>query len=186
MSGHQHYYHHPRNASSRSLNESLPASSYPGVEAQAYPDYSADAGTSAYYPYSVPAQPSIAPMEPMSSLPAVTTPQPAAETGSSSGLAGLLGGLNLSNLDLKGMIERMGGVEGLVANIGKVQKVMQSVQQLAPMMAVFSNLLSKKGSDSDAVSPGGYDTEYVPRRRRTRRRKKTGSRRKGTGKRKRS
>ncbi|NMO97443.1 hypothetical protein [Paenibacillus lemnae] len=185
MSGHHHYYHHRRNGSShRALSESLPASSYPGVEVTPYSDYPAGVETSSFYPsYAGSTQPSIAPIDAVSNLPAVSAPQtPAASSG---GLAGLLGGLNLSNIDVKGIIDRMGGIDGLIANMGKVQKVMQGFQQLAPMMSIFAGALGKKKSSSS--SPGQDEFQYPARRRRPAKgRKKSGTRRPNTGTRKRT
>jgi hypothetical protein len=56
------------------------------------------------------------------------------------------GGLpfNISNLnDLKVMIDRMGGIEGVLATMGKFQKFMSTVQQFAPMLKLF---MGNKGS----------------------------------------
>lgn len=78
------------------------------------------------------------------------------------------GGLpfNLSNLnELKGLVDRLGGIEGIMANIGKVQKFMSTMQQIAPMIKLF--LPGKKGA-ADADS----DEEAPVRRRRRRRRRR--------------
>jgi hypothetical protein len=56
------------------------------------------------------------------------------------------GGLpfNISNLtDLKAIVDRMGGIEGVLANVGKFQKFMSTMQQLAPMLKLF---MGNKGS----------------------------------------
>ncbi|WP_051286859.1 hypothetical protein [Paenibacillus taiwanensis] len=68
--------------------------------------------------------------------------------------------------DLKGIFDRMGGVEGIVSTMGKVQKVMQSVQQFAPMAKMLVGVFGKsKNKDNE-------DEEYFykPTRRRRRRR----------------
>lgn len=68
--------------------------------------------------------------------------------------------------DLKGIFDRMGGVEGIVSTMGKVQKVMQSVQQFAPMAKMLVGVFGKsKNKDNE-------DDEYFykPSRRRRRRR----------------
>lgn len=50
------------------------------------------------------------------------------------------GGLpfNISNLnDLKAMVDRMGGIEGVLTTMGKFQKFMSTVQQVAPLIKLF-------------------------------------------------
>ncbi|QJD84751.1 tyrosine protein kinase [Cohnella herbarum] len=61
------------------------------------------------------------------------------------------GGLpfNLSNLsDLKSMVDRMGGIEGVLATMGKVQKFVSTMQQVAPMIKLFMGNKGKKSSDT--------------------------------------
>lgn len=56
------------------------------------------------------------------------------------------GGLpfNISNLsDLKAMVDRMGGIEGVLTTMGKFQKFMSTVQQVAPLIKLF---MGNKGS----------------------------------------
>ncbi|GIP52905.1 hypothetical protein J42TS3_19400 [Paenibacillus vini] len=95
-------------------------------------------------------------------------------------------GFSLANIG--GMIERLGGIEGILATMGKVQKVMQTVQQFAPMAKMFAGLLpGGKGAKLLGGSGGKLD-EYKPRRKTrgkkgrkstsgSRSRKKTGRRR---------
>ena len=66
------------------------------------------------------------------------------------------------------MIDRMGGIDGVLEHVTKIQKIMSSVQQMAPMLKL---LMGKK------ASPAALDEDdYVPRRyRRRRRRRRTGS-----------
>ncbi|MBB6635673.1 aminotransferase [Cohnella thailandensis] len=93
---------------------------------------------------------------------------------------GLLGNFNIN--ELKNIVERMGGIEGLISNMGKVQKFMSTVQQMAPLLKLF---MGKKGSSNDDdVSSGA---PYRPRRRRRRRRgsSRYGARRTGSGRRRR-
>jgi hypothetical protein len=62
------------------------------------------------------------------------------------------GGLpfNLSNLsDLKSMVDRMGGIEGVLATMGKVQKFVSTMQQVAPMIKLFMGNKGKKSSDAN-------------------------------------
>ncbi|GAE08385.1 hypothetical protein JCM10914_4676 [Paenibacillus sp. JCM 10914] len=101
--------------------------------------------------------------------------------GSGGGIGKLLGGLGVNNIsDLKGIIDRMGGIDGLVNNIGKVQKVMQGFQQLAPMVSLLAGAFSKKkknGGSSTAYTDQNDGYEYRPRRRRARGKRRSGSRR---------
>lgn len=188
MSGLQHYHHRRRSSSStRALSESQPASLYPGVHS--YADLPTDAGVSSFYPYPSPVQPSIAPIEvnpgaaaSLPFAPSAAAPVPASSGG---GLGGLLGGLNLGNLDMKGIVEKLGGIDGILSNIGKFQKVMQSFQQLAPMMQLFAGAFKKGGAAS--LTEKSDDFEYVPPRRRTSKsgKRRSGSHRTSSGRRKR-
>lgn len=189
MSGHYHY-HHRRPSNQRSISELPPASPYPGVNP--YADFPTDAGnTSGFYPYSNEAQPAITPYDVVTDVGGdypvpVSAVVPAPANSSSGGLASLLGGLNLSNLDVKGIIEKMGGIDGLVANAGKVQKVMQGFQQLAPMVSLLTGVFGKKGSAASANSINSNSSGYRPRRRRSSSsRRRSGSRRPSTAGRKR-
>jgi hypothetical protein len=85
--------------------------------------------------------------------------------------AGKSGGFSMPKInDIKGFIERMGGVEGIIATMGKVQKVMQTVQQFAPMAKILTGLLPG-GSKSSAADDDSDYSEYKPRRRRKKTRK---------------
>ncbi|MGG3284129.1 hypothetical protein [Paenibacillus solani] len=176
MTRHSHYYHR-RPASTRSLSEyeSPPQtpSPYPGIAP--YNDYS-DVGETALYPYTDTAS------DPEASASALA---PSTNSGGGGGLASLLGGgggsgggigkllsgLGVNNMnDIKGLIDKMGGIDGIVNNIGKVQKVVQGFQQLAPMFSVLAGVLGKKkgggGSSANHTDlDDGY--EYKPRRRRS-------------------
>ncbi|WP_152396577.1 hypothetical protein [Paenibacillus guangzhouensis] len=68
--------------------------------------------------------------------------------------------------DIKGFIDRMGGIDGIVSTVSKVQKVMQSVSQIAPVVKMMADVLlpgKKKDGDDDWSSK---------KRRRRRRRKR--------------
>jgi hypothetical protein len=66
---------------------------------------------------------------------------------------------NLSNLgDLKAMVDRMGGIDGVLATMGKFQKFMATMQQVAPMIKLF---IGKGGKAVTANS-----SKKVSRRRR--------------------
>ncbi len=84
---------------------------------------------------------------------------------------------NLSNLsDLKGLIDRMGGIDGVVATMGKVQKFMSAMQQVAPILKLFM----KKGSSNDKSE--GAAASRPRRRRRTARRRRAPARRRAGAK----
>lgn len=60
-------------------------------------------------------------------------PVQAASTATKSSLP-----FNISNIgDLKAMVDRMGGIEGVLATVGKFQKFMSTMQQMAPMIKLF-------------------------------------------------
>lgn len=96
---------------------------------------------------------------------------PAPPQSSSSG-----GGFSLANLtkyanfnELKGLVDRMGGLDGILSTVTKVQKVVGSVSQMAPLVKVFMGSFGKK---NDAGSSGGSSSAPVysrpkPRKRRT-------------------
>lgn len=92
---------------------------------------------------------------------------PAAPSSSASNLLS-----NFSMNDIKGFIDRMGGVEGILNTVGKVQKFAQTFSQFAPMVKL---LIPKLGaSKSDDADDDDYG--YRPRRRRRRRRSGGGRR----------
>lgn len=72
---------------------------------------------------------------------------------------------NFSFKDIKGFVDRMGGIEGIMGALTKVQKTMQTFQQMAPML----KLLIPKGKAA-ATSLDDDDVYYRRRRRRRRRR----------------
>ena len=72
---------------------------------------------------------------------------------------------NIFSMDnLKGMFDRVGGVDGIVATMGQAQRVMASVQQFAPMAKLLMGSFLKK-KDSDEV------IDNTPRRRRRKKRR---------------
>ncbi|MCR8644554.1 hypothetical protein NV379_18020 [Paenibacillus sp. N1-5-1-14] len=75
---------------------------------------------------------------------------------------------NLLNLgQIKGFIDRMGGVEGIVGTMNKVQGFMSSFQQMAPMIKMVLGTFSKKKGKDDLDDP--------PRTRRRRPKRRTTS-----------
>src|SRR5690606_8615643 len=61
--------------------------------------------------------------------------QPAAPAPPKTGGSGLFGNLNLGQI--KQLIDRMGGIDGVLNTDGKVQKLVQSVQQMAPLLKLL-------------------------------------------------
>lgn len=79
-------------------------------------------------------------------------------------------GFSLGNSlnDIKGFVDRIGGIDGIVSTMTKVQKVVSSVSQMAPLIKVLAGSFGKKG---DAAAIAEDDNEGgSPRRRRKRRR----------------
>lgn len=51
-------------------------------------------------------------------------------------------GFSLANLgELKGMIDRFGGIDGIMNGVAKMQKVVGGIQQMAPMMKLVMGIL---------------------------------------------
>ncbi|GAA0136907.1 hypothetical protein YSY43_37480 [Paenibacillus sp. YSY-4.3] len=95
-----------------------------------------------------------------------TTVLPAASAGAGAGAGAAKsgGGFSLPNMgDLKGIVDKLGGIDGILATMGKVQKAMQTVQQFAPMAKLITGLLP---GGKGAKGGGNKLDEYRPRRRR--------------------
>ena len=151
-----HYYH--RRPLQRSLSDPYSSTPYPGLDPY---NEVPQADSSGLVPYEAPTSITDS---------AVVTPDPAPAKG---GLLGSLGNLNNLN-EIKGFIDRMGGIDGIVATLGKVQKVMSSVQQFAPMAKLIMGALpvfGKSASKKNSVPVSEELDEYKPPSRR--RRKKT-------------
>ncbi len=80
---------------------------------------------------------------------------------------GTLAKLGSQLKDIKVLIDRMGGIDGIVELAGKVQKVLESVSQMTPMIKLLMSSLFNKSGDSG---------ETVRRRRRRRGRRRKGRR----------
>jgi hypothetical protein len=87
------------------------------------------------------------------------------------------GGSSFNIAQIKQVVDRLGGIEGIMETMGKVQKMVQSFQQVAPLVKVLmgSFIKGKKKRRSD-------DFDGPLRRKR---RKKTTAVNKGKGRRKR-
>lgn len=104
----------------------------------------------------------------------VQAPAAAPEPASGGILASLFGGGGSSaagtgssfNIgQLKNMVDRLGGIEGIVETFGKMQKMVQSVNQVAPMLKLLMGAFGKKKSNDTSSGI------VAPRRRRRRNRK---------------
>ena len=81
---------------------------------------------------------------------------------------GLLGNFNLK--DIKTVIDRMGGIDGIISTVGKVQKIVGSIQQMQPLIKMLLSLMPGKSKENDDADEA--ETEWSrPRRRRRRRRR---------------
>jgi len=83
--------------------------------------------------------------------------------------------LNLSSLnDLKSLVDRMGGIDGVLSAVGKVQKFMSTMQQVAPLIKLFMNKKSASSDSSIGVAPR---KRRRPASRRSRNRKRSPAKR---------
>jgi hypothetical protein len=99
-----------------------------------------------------------------------------AAAGAGGGGGGILGGMNMGQI--KNIIDRMGGINGIMDGIGKAQKFMGTMQQFAPMAKVLLGAFAgKKTAEAEED-----ELEGIPRRRRRRRRRRgyASSRRRST------
>ncbi|MCQ6561622.1 aminotransferase [Paenibacillus mendelii] len=84
------------------------------------------------------------------------------------------GGFSLANLgggikDLQGIVDRMGGIDGILSTMTKVQKVVGSVQQMAPLIKLLAGSFGKKGVAATASDDSDADGLPIPKRRKRRR-----------------
>lgn len=120
------------------------------------------AGVSAFTPYTPPA-----PIGDSTALVPYVPPQASAPPTAAAAAAPAKKGFSLDNI--KGMFDRMGGVDGIVATMGQAQKVMQSVSQFAPMAKLLmGSFLSKKGSNDEED-----EVVHRPRRRKRKQRRRS-------------
>jgi hypothetical protein len=74
------------------------------------------------------------------------------------------GGTGFNIQEIKNVIDRMGGIDGILNTMQKVSKMVQTVQQMAPMLKVLLGSFGKKASTTVTD-----DEEYPARRRKKRR-----------------
>lgn len=97
--------------------------------------------------------------------------------GSGGGSGGGLGGLGNFNLNqVKGFVDKMGGIDGIVSTMTRVQKMVASFQQMAPMLKLLMGSFGGKAAAKSLDAGGG---SYSKGKRV--RKKKAGTRRKRTG-----
>ncbi|WP_053781169.1 hypothetical protein [Paenibacillus xylanivorans] len=159
----------PPGAIPRSLNEGQVQPMYPGVDPY-YPQFQ-EVEASGLVPYS-PGGPG-GPGGNFFGGGAPVAPPVSVEAPASSS------GFSLANIgELKGMIDRFGGIDGIMSGIGKMQKVVGGFQQMAPMMKLVMGILPfGKGKKSGSAADKDYE-EYSPPRSRKRRKKTTAAPRK--------
>lgn len=75
---------------------------------------------------------------------------------------------------IKGILDRMGGIDGVMGHVGRVQKFIQSMQQMAPMIKVLMGSFGKKASTAAKLDGDGLTA--AGRRKRSSTRKKSGKR----------
>ncbi|WP_159888468.1 hypothetical protein [Paenibacillus puerhi] len=102
--------------------------------------------------------------------------------GALSGLGSLFGGggsaaggsgSSFNIQQVKQLVDRLGGIDGIVDTFGKMQKMVQSVQQMAPMIKL---LMGSFGKGRKAAAAEEEIVEERRPRRRRRRRRKSGAR----------
>jgi hypothetical protein len=96
-------------------------------------------------------------------------PVPVQPGGGGGGLGGMLGNLggglgNFNFKDFKSVLDRMGGIEGVMSAVGKVQKIMSTVKQMQPMIKLLMGSFAKTASND-----GDVPVKRKRRRRRTKR-----------------
>lgn len=111
-------------------------------------------------------------VDPFAGPPAVQGSQfPGVVPGAGAG-GGSKGPFGLPNMaDIKVIIDRMGGIDGILSTMQKVQKFVGTMQQMAPMLKLLTGAFGAK----KAKAASSDDGEWRPKRRRRRRR--TGARR---------
>jgi len=108
---------------------------------------------------------SVSPFQPAQAISApAEVKEKDAKPASSSGGFSLASLTKYANIDeLKGLVDRFGGLEGILSTVTTVQKVVSTVGQIAPMVKVFTGVLgkNKEGATSE-------ESKSIPARRRVR------------------
>jgi hypothetical protein len=82
---------------------------------------------------------------------------------------------------IKGFIDRMGGIDGVMGHVGRIQKFIQSMQQMAPMLKVLMGSFGGKARtasrlESDGLASAGRRRRNVSSRKSSKRTYKRKSR----------
>jgi hypothetical protein len=67
---------------------------------------------------------------------------------------------------IKGFIDRMGGIDGVMGHVGRIQKFIQSIQQMSPMIKVLmgsfgGKAVTKSKLDGDGLASAGRHRRKV-------------------------
>lgn len=73
--------------------------------------------------------------------------------------------------EIKQIVDRLGGIDGILSGIGKFQKFMSAMQQLAPLVRLFVGKAATKAASEGIPNPG-YSTRPKRRRRPNRSRRR--------------
>lgn len=122
------------------------------------------------YPYNNTIQPYPTPYNPHQ-----ITPVPPATTNP-------LAGFNLNQI--KAMVDRMGGIEGVMGHITRAQKIIQSIKDLSPMLKVLMGSSAAKASTAETTSDNEDGDGLLPVQSHKRRHPRTTTGTKKTTKRK--
>lgn len=95
-------------------------------------------------------------------LPAVANPQvPGVLPSAGAAAGGAAGGFNFGQI--KGIVDRMGGIDGIIGTMTRVQRMVQSFQQVAPMFKLLMSSFAK-ASTAKAVGAGNWPKRSRKRR----------------------
>ena len=100
---------------------------------------------------------------------------PASGTSGGGAAPGLFGNFNLK--DIKTVVDRMGGIDGIISTMGKVQKIVSSIQQMQPMLRLLFSMLPGKAKTTDLEEDSDSWTPQPKRRRKRKSQHRKGRRR---------
>lgn len=99
-----------------------------------------------------------------------SSPFPGSDPSSTTSPLGKLGQLPLK--EIKGLVDRMGGIDGIINTITKMNAMMKNIQQMAPMVRLLMGSFFKSKSSEPTLAGRPYRRSRK-RRRRTRPRSRT-------------
>jgi hypothetical protein len=85
--------------------------------------------------------------------------------------SGILG--SLRNMNWKGWVDQLGGIDGIFHKMTQIQKIMQMVQQFSPMMKMLPSVFTRQNENKDQSD--SFEHSHVRRPFRKKRRKKSAS-----------